>query len=104
MPWSACDYVLWFFSSLCTLQVNSVGALSTRLSSDAALIHETTGIALGLRVQNAVALITAAIIAFYSSWELSLVVLGVTPAMMLVGVASMKFLAGAVHLLGCAVP
>ena len=76
------------------MQDNGAGALAARLSTDAAIVHQTTGPRLGLQLQNFSSLAVALGIAFYSSWQLTLVVLGIVPLMALSGVAVMRFVKG----------
>ena len=47
-----------------------------------------------MQLQSNFSLLFALGIAFYSSWQLTLVVLGITPGMMLAGAAKMKFMKG----------
>ncbi|CAF0756890.1 unnamed protein product [Adineta steineri] len=69
---------------------NSVGALVTRLSSDAAALKGLTGVRIGIIIQAASAGITALAIAFASGWKLAFVVLCFVPLMMLMGLVQGK--------------
>ncbi|CAF1390311.1 unnamed protein product [Adineta steineri] len=55
------------------MEENSVDALSTRLSSDAAAIKGSTGIRIGILMQGFSALVVCFIIGFISGWKLTLV-------------------------------
>lgn len=76
------------------MKENSTGRLTARLAGDAALVQATTGEKLGLAVQNQVSLIAALIIAFVSSWQLTLVLLAILPLLIISGVFQMKMLQG----------
>jgi ATP-binding cassette subfamily B (MDR/TAP) protein 1 len=76
------------------LEKNSTGRLTSKLCEDAALIKATTGDALGRAVQAVCAMIAAMIIAFTSSWALTLVVLGVFPLIAIVGASQVKMMSG----------
>ncbi|CAF0788245.1 unnamed protein product [Adineta ricciae] len=67
------------------MESNSVGALVTRLSSDAAALKGMTGVRIGIMVQALSAVIIALSIAFSSGWKLALVVLCFVPVMVLMG-------------------
>uniref|UniRef100_A0A673APY1 ATP-binding cassette, sub-family B (MDR/TAP), member 4 n=1 Tax=Sphaeramia orbicularis TaxID=375764 RepID=A0A673APY1_9TELE len=73
---------------------NSVGALTTRLATDAAQVQGATGARLATLAQNVANLGTSVIISFVYSWELSLLIMGVVPFMALAGALEMKLLAG----------
>ena len=64
---------------------NSPGRLSARLARDTALVRNVTGQRLGLYIQNSVSIIYALVIAFVNSWQLSLILLGFMPLLMLSG-------------------
>lgn len=64
---------------------NSVGRLTARLATDAALIRRSTGERLGLVVQSATGLLLALGISFAASWQLTLVVIGLVPVLGVVG-------------------
>lgn len=64
---------------------NSVGALVTRLSSDAAAIKGLTGVRIGIILQALSAMITALAIAFSAGWKLSFILLCFIPLMMFSG-------------------
>jgi len=73
---------------------NSPGRLATRLATDAALLKATTGDQLGVTVQAMFALVGAIVISFTASWAMSLIVLGLFPVIVIVGVVQVKLLAG----------
>ena len=64
---------------------NSTGALTTRLSTDAAAVKGATGARVGTIVQNVVGLGVGLIIAFAASWKLSLLTLFFIPLCALAG-------------------
>ena len=64
---------------------NSVGRLTARLASDAAMVRRSTGERLGLVVQGGTGLIVALALAFAASWQLTLVVLAIGPIIGAVG-------------------
>ena len=67
------------------LDENNLGALVTRLSSDAASLKGFTGPTL-TSIFNAIgALITALVISFISGWKLTLVILCFTPLLVFAG-------------------
>jgi ATP-binding cassette, subfamily B (MDR/TAP), member 1 len=68
------------------LDENNLGALITRLSSDAAALKGFTGPTLSAGLTGLGALITALIISFLAGWKLTLVILCFTPLMVLTGV------------------
>ncbi|CAF2656527.1 unnamed protein product [Rotaria sp. Silwood2] len=67
---------------------NSVGALVTRLSSDAAALEGMTGIRIGIIVQTMSTTIMALTIAFISSWKLTFILLCFVPVLALAGKSS----------------
>lgn len=73
---------------------NSVGALTTRLATDAAQVQGATGARLATLMQNLANMGTGLIIAFVYGWELTLLILAVVPFMAVAGAAEMKLLAG----------
>ncbi|CAF4190129.1 unnamed protein product [Rotaria magnacalcarata] len=66
-------------------EINSVGALVTRLSSDAAALKGMTGVRIGIILQAISAMVTALVIAFSTGWKLSLVVLCFFPLVLFSG-------------------
>ena len=65
---------------------NNLGALVTRLSTDAAALKGFTGPTFGAILNGLGALIAALVISFTAGWKLTLVVLCFTPLMMLTGI------------------
>ncbi|CAF2623577.1 unnamed protein product [Rotaria sp. Silwood2] len=66
-------------------EANSVGALVTRLSTDAAALKGMTGVRIGILFQALSALVTALVIAFMSGWKLTFVVLCFVPLITFAG-------------------
>uniref|UniRef100_A0A3P8UJZ5 ATP-binding cassette, sub-family B (MDR/TAP), member 4 n=1 Tax=Cynoglossus semilaevis TaxID=244447 RepID=A0A3P8UJZ5_CYNSE len=75
-------------------QKNSVGALTTRLATDAAQVQGATGARLATLAQNVSNLGTSVIIGFIYSWELTLLVLAVVPIMVVAGAAGVQMISG----------
>ncbi|MCO5550954.1 hypothetical protein L7F22_004449 [Adiantum nelumboides] len=73
---------------------NASGAISARLSGDAAQVRAIVGDTLSLAVQNFATIVAALAIAFSASWLLSLVVLAIVPLLGLQGLAHVKFMKG----------
>ncbi|GKV10458.1 hypothetical protein SLEP1_g21816 [Rubroshorea leprosula] len=70
------------------------GAIGARLSADTASIRNLVGDALGLLFQNIASAIAALVIAFKSSWKLSLIMLVMIPMIGLNGYVQMLFIKG----------
>ncbi|XP_078107980.1 ATP-dependent translocase ABCB1 isoform X1 [Sander vitreus] len=73
---------------------NSVGALTTRLATDAAQVQGATGVRMATLAQNIANMGTSLIISFVYGWELTLLILAVVPLMALAGAVEMKALTG----------
>lgn len=73
---------------------NSVGQLTTRLSTEATLVQGVTGDLLGSIVQMISAVVTGFVIAFLHCWRIALVLLAVFPLMGLSEAMQMKMLTG----------
>mmetsp|Transcript_5871 Transcript_5871/g.7099 ORF Transcript_5871/g.7099 Transcript_5871/m.7099 type:complete len:1334 (+) Transcript_5871:380-4381(+) len=73
---------------------NSVGALTSRLSTDAALVKASLADRLGLIIMNLVTVILGLGIAFYNGWQLSLVLLVCFPIIAAAGALQMVAVAG----------
>uniref|UniRef100_A0A8C9XC37 ABC-type xenobiotic transporter n=1 Tax=Sander lucioperca TaxID=283035 RepID=A0A8C9XC37_SANLU len=73
---------------------NSVGALTTRLATDAAQVQGATGVRMATLAQNIANMGTSVIISFVYGWELTLLILAVVPLMALAGAVEMKALTG----------
>ncbi len=68
------------------LDENNLGALVTRLSSDASALKGLTGPTFGAIFNTIGALVTALVISFIAGWKLTLVILCFTPLMIFTGV------------------
>lgn len=73
---------------------NSAGRLTSRLSTDATLVHATTGQKVSRQFTNQFTILIALIIAFTTSWQLTLVVMACLPLMAISGYAQFVVLAG----------
>jgi len=73
---------------------NSTGALTTRLSTDAAAVKGATGVRIGAMVQNLVGMGVGLTIAFVASWKLTLLTLAFIPMVALAGSVQMMQLGG----------
>ncbi|KAJ4835575.1 hypothetical protein Tsubulata_907808 [Turnera subulata] len=65
---------------------HSTGAISARLSTDAAIIRSLVGDQLAATVQNIATVAAAMIIAFTASWQLALIILALIPVLGINGV------------------
>ncbi|XP_040208747.1 ATP-binding cassette sub-family B member 5-like isoform X2 [Rana temporaria] len=73
---------------------NSTGALTTRLSMEASQIQTATGSRLGLVAQNLGSMGLSIIIAFIFGWEMSLLIMAMTPILVTTGLLETRALAG----------
>ncbi|XP_018431832.1 PREDICTED: ATP-binding cassette sub-family B member 5 isoform X1 [Nanorana parkeri] len=73
---------------------NSTGALTTRLATDASQIQTATGSRLGLIAENIAALILCLVISLVFGWELSLLILALTPVLIASGFLELRALTG----------
>ncbi|XP_055876966.1 ATP-dependent translocase ABCB1-like isoform X1 [Biomphalaria glabrata] len=74
---------------------NQVGALSTKLSGDAALVQGATGSKIGQMLESISTITAALVIAFIYGWKLTLVVLSFMPLMIIGGIIQGRAIAGA---------
>jgi len=73
---------------------NSVGALSSALSTDAAQVKSLAGDSLGIACATAASIITGVVIAFASCWKLAFVVMVFVPIMGVGQFLQMKLMSG----------
>ncbi|XP_052792991.1 ATP-dependent translocase ABCB1-like isoform X1 [Mya arenaria] len=74
---------------------NNVGALCTRLSTDASQIQGMAGVRLGTTILSLGSILAGLIIAFIISWKLTLLIIAFLPLLMVGGMLQMKMLTGA---------
>eukprot|EP01018_Ginkgo_biloba_P014563 Gb_11202 [translate_table: standard] len=72
----------------------SSGAISARLSVDAATVRSMVGDALSLVVQNIATVIAGIVIAFSANWQLALLILALVPMLGLQGWVQVRFMQG----------
>ncbi|XP_073533920.1 ATP-binding cassette sub-family B member 5-like isoform X5 [Phyllobates terribilis] len=73
---------------------NTTGALTTRLSTEAAQIQNATGSRLGLLSQSFATMGLSIILAFIYSWEMTLLVLAMTPVLVVTGLLEIQAVTG----------
>ncbi|CAF4425289.1 unnamed protein product, partial [Rotaria magnacalcarata] len=73
---------------------NNTGALCTRLATEASAVQGATGVRIGLTLQNLAALGTGIIISFVFSWQLTLLILGFVPFMVIGGFLQSRLMTG----------
>ncbi|KAG9476286.1 hypothetical protein GDO78_003056 [Eleutherodactylus coqui] len=73
---------------------NSTGALTTRLATDASEIHTATGSRLGLIAECLSTMGVGIIISFIFGWEMTLLVLALTPVLVVTGLLETRALIG----------
>ena len=76
-------------------KTNNVGALSSKLASDAAMVKAAISDRLAQGTMNLSTMAAGFIIAFVASWQLSLVVFAIFPAMAIAGAIEMMVMGGA---------
>jgi ATP-binding cassette subfamily B (MDR/TAP) protein 1 len=76
------------------MEENSTGALTSRLSTDAALVKASLSDRVGLGVMNLTTGVVGLAIAFYRGWKLALVLLALFPVMGLAGVLQFAAMSG----------
>ncbi|XP_055005950.1 bile salt export pump isoform X2 [Boleophthalmus pectinirostris] len=74
--------------------MNSPGALTTRLATDASMVQGATGSQIGMIVNSLTSICVSFIIAFYFSWKLTLVIMCFLPLLGLSGLFQSKMLTG----------
>ncbi|MEE6466379.1 hypothetical protein FKM82_006927 [Ascaphus truei] len=73
---------------------NNTGALTTRLATDASQIQTATGSRLGLIALNVASMGLSVILAFVFGWEMTLLILFMTPILVVTGLLETSALAG----------
>ncbi|CAN4095016.1 unnamed protein product [Withania somnifera] len=73
---------------------NSIGAIGSRLSTDAASVRGMVGESLSLLVQNTSTAVAGLVIGLESSWQLSLIMISMVPLIGLNGYLHMKYVNG----------
>uniref|UniRef100_A0A8B9JY20 ATP-binding cassette, sub-family B (MDR/TAP), member 5 n=1 Tax=Astyanax mexicanus TaxID=7994 RepID=A0A8B9JY20_ASTMX len=73
---------------------NAVGVLTTKLATDASLVKGAAGSRLGLATNTICALVIAMIVAFFHSWQLTLMILACTPILTGANFIQMRAMAG----------
>ncbi|EFJ12488.1 ATP-binding cassette transporter [Selaginella moellendorffii] len=73
---------------------NSSGAISARLSTDAAYVRSLVGDSMSLAAQNVATIVTGLIIAFAANWTLALLILALVPLLALQGATQTKMMTG----------
>ncbi|XP_033762430.1 ATP-dependent translocase ABCB1-like isoform X2 [Pecten maximus] len=73
---------------------NSTGALTTRLATDASMVHGAAGARIGGFFQALANMGTAIVIAFIYGWKLTLVIFAFLPVIAIAGMLEMKMLTG----------
>ncbi|XP_009630703.1 ABC transporter B family member 4-like isoform X1 [Nicotiana tomentosiformis] len=73
---------------------NSIGAIGTRLSTDAASVRGMVGESLALVVQNTSTAIAGLVIGLEASWQLALIMIVMVPLIGLNGYLHMKYVSG----------
>jgi ATP-binding cassette, subfamily B (MDR/TAP), member 1 len=91
-----------FFRALLYMEVgwfdqdmNTSGALSSRLASDAPAVRGAVSDVMGVTVQNLVTLVVGYIIAFVNGWRMTLLITAVLPLLGFSSWMQMKFFTGA---------
>ncbi|XP_044148635.1 ATP-binding cassette sub-family B member 5-like isoform X4 [Bufo gargarizans] len=73
---------------------NSTGALTTRLATDASQIQAATGSRLGLVAENFATMGVGIIVSFIFGWEMTLLILVMTPVLVITGLLETRALVG----------
>ncbi|GLJ08654.1 hypothetical protein SUGI_0093070 [Cryptomeria japonica] len=73
---------------------NSSGAISARLSTDAANVRSLVGDALSLVIQNLATITAGIVISFTANWQLALLLLAIVPLLGFQGYMQIKFMKG----------
>lgn len=86
--------IVWQDATFFDSPKNTVGSLTSKLSSDATLVQGSTGSKIGNTMEALTTILASLIIAFIFSWKLSFVVLGFLPLMIATGIIHNKILMG----------
>merc|ERR1719223_36707 len=73
---------------------NNVGALTTRLSTEAAAVQGATGVRVGNVIMNVANLGVGVVISFYYGWSIALLIIGFVPLLIISGIVQTKVMTG----------
>lgn len=71
---------------------NNPGTLTSRLQTDCKSVNTIFAFIIGLNITNASALVSGLVISFMACWQITLILMGLTPLQYLGGVLQAQFL------------